>query len=59
MPHFGPDKVSEEDLLKVIAYIKSLKKGDTPVRTEDWVPPVGAPTEAPVPGKSSEGGGPK
>ena len=43
MPHFGPDKVSPEDLNKVVAYIKSLKKGDTPVRTEEWVPPVGAP----------------
>ena len=44
MPAFGPDKASEEDLIKVIAYIKSLKKGETPVRTEDWVAPVGAPT---------------
>ena len=59
MPHFGPDKVSEEDLVKVIAYIKSLRKGETPDRTEEWVAPVGAPTEAPAPGKTSEGGGPK
>ncbi|HEX3148946.1 MAG TPA: cytochrome c oxidase subunit II [Gemmataceae bacterium] len=59
MPHFGTDKVSPEDLNKVVAYIKSLKKGDTPVRTEDWVPPVGAPTEERPQGKSSEGGGPK
>jgi cytochrome c oxidase subunit II len=59
MPHFGPDKVSEEDLVKVIAYIKSLRKGETPDRTEEWVAPVGAPTDAPPPGKTSEGGGPK
>ena len=55
MPAFGPDKVSEEDLVKVIAYLKSLRKGQTPVRTEDWVPPIGAPTETP----SSEGGSPR
>jgi cytochrome c oxidase subunit II len=59
MPHFGPDKVSEEDLVKVIAYIKSLRKGDTPDRTEEAPAPVGAITEPPPPGKSSEGGGPK
>jgi len=47
MPHFGPDKVSEEELIKVIAYIKSLKKGETPVRTEDWVAPVGGNTQSP------------
>ena len=59
MPHFGPDKVSEDDLVKVIAYIKSLKKGETPDRTEESPAPVGAITEPPPPGKSSEGGGPK
>jgi cytochrome c oxidase subunit 2 len=59
MPHFGPDKVSEDDLAKVIAYIKSLRKGETPDRTETWEAPVGAPTEAPPAGKTSEGGGPK
>jgi cytochrome c oxidase subunit 2 len=59
MPHFGPDKVSEEDLVKLVAYIKSLKKGDTPKRTDSSEPPVGAPTEAPPPAKSTEGGGPK
>jgi cytochrome c oxidase subunit II len=59
MPAFGPDKASEEDLIKVIAYIKSLKKGETPVRTEDWVAPVGAPTEPPPASKTTEGGVPK
>ena len=29
MPAFGKDKVSETDLIKVIAYLKSLKR-DTP-----------------------------
>jgi cytochrome c oxidase subunit 2 len=58
MPHFGPDKVSEDDLVKVIAYIKSLRKGETPDRTEQWVAPVGAPTE-PAPPGTSERGGPK
>jgi cytochrome c oxidase subunit 2 len=59
MPAFGTDKVSDADLNKVIAYIKSLKKGDTPKRTEDWVPPVGGNTEPQPPAKSTEGGGPK
>jgi cytochrome c oxidase subunit II len=49
MPHFDQTKVSEEDLIKVIAYLKSLKKGETPDRTEQWVAPVGAPTEPPGP----------
>jgi cytochrome c oxidase subunit 2 len=60
MPHFGPDKVSDPDLNKVMEYIKSLKKGETPVRTEDWVPPVGGTTEPPPePKKTTEGGSPK
>jgi cytochrome c oxidase subunit II len=59
MPAFGPEKVSEEDLIKVIAYIKSLKKGEMPVRTDDWVAPVGAPTEPVPPPKTTDGGAPK
>jgi cytochrome c oxidase subunit 2 len=59
MPAFGPDKVSEDDLIKLVAYLKSLRKGETPVRTEDWTAPVGAITETPPPAKSTEGGGPK
>jgi len=59
MPAFGPDKVGEEDLNKVMAYIKSLKKGETPVRTEEAQPPVGAPTEPPPPAKTTGEGGPK
>jgi cytochrome c oxidase subunit II len=59
MPAFGTDKVSEEDLNKVIAYIKSLKKGESMDRTENWVPPVGAPTEPTPPAKTTGEGGPK
>ena len=59
MPHFGPDKVSEEDLIKVIVYIKSLKKGETPVRTDESPAPVGAPTQPPPPAKTTGEGGPK
>jgi cytochrome c oxidase subunit II len=40
-------QVSEEDIIKLIAYIKSLRKGETPIRTEDFPPPVGAPTTPP------------
>jgi cytochrome c oxidase subunit 2 len=44
MPAFTREQVSEEDLLKVIAYLKSLKPGDTPTRNEDFPAPIGAPT---------------
>ncbi|HVK13377.1 MAG TPA: cytochrome c oxidase subunit II [Gemmataceae bacterium] len=56
MPHFDAAKASEEDLIKVIAYIKSLKKGDTPKRNEDTPAPVGAETE-PKAGPTSAGEG--
>jgi cytochrome c oxidase subunit 2 len=52
-------QVTEEDLIKVIAYIRSLQPGDlkdanvVPVRTEQFPPPVGAPTQP------SEGVSPK
>ena len=45
MPAFGPDQVSEEDIIAVAAFIKSLRRGGTPDRTEDFPAPVGAPTE--------------
>ena len=38
-------QVSAEDLTKLIAYIRSLKRGDTPKRTEHFPVPVGAPTQ--------------
>jgi cytochrome c oxidase subunit II len=46
MPTFK-GQVSEEDLIKLIAYIKSLRPGDTPVRTDEFPPPLGAPTTPP------------
>ena len=39
MPTFQ-GQVDEEDLIKLIAFIKSLRPGQTPVRTEDATPPV-------------------
>jgi cytochrome c oxidase subunit 2 len=52
MPTFK-GQVSEEELIPLIAYIKSLKPGQTPVRTEEFPAPVGAPT-TPDPKKGSE-----
>jgi len=39
MPTFQ-GQVDEEDLIKLIEYIKSLRPGQTPVRTEEATPPV-------------------
>jgi cytochrome c oxidase subunit 2 len=38
-------QVSPEDLTKLVAYIRSLRVGETPRRTEHFPVPVGAPTE--------------
>ncbi len=63
MPTFK-GQVSEEELIQILAYIKSLKPGQTPVRTEEFPPPLGAPTMPPggnprppesVPTQPSEG----
>jgi cytochrome c oxidase subunit 2 len=35
----GNGQVTEEDLVKLVAFIKSLRKGDTPPRVEDAPPP--------------------
>jgi cytochrome c oxidase subunit 2 len=35
----GNGQVSEEDLVRLVAFIKSLRKGDTPPRVEDATPP--------------------
>ena len=51
MPTFK-GQVNEEELIQLLAYIKSLKPGRTPVRTEDFPPPLGAPETPP-------GGNPK
>lgn len=42
MPSFK-GQVSEEDLVKLLSYIKSLQPGKTPVRNEDSSPPLDAP----------------
>jgi cytochrome c oxidase subunit 2 len=44
MPHYQ-GQVSEEDLNKVVAYIRSLKPGKTIPKNEHFPPPVGAPTQ--------------
>lgn len=43
MPAYPKVQVSEEELLNLVAYIKSLKAGDLPTRTEQYPAPVGAP----------------
>jgi hypothetical protein len=42
MPTFR-GQVDEEDVIKLIAFIKSLEPGQTPVRTEDAAPPIAPP----------------
>lgn len=46
MPAYDESLVSEDELFQVIAYIKSLKKGQTPARVEQTTIPsaLGAPT---------------
>lgn len=44
MPHYQ-GQVNEEDLNKVVAYLRSLKAGGTIAKPEDFPPPVGAPTQ--------------
>ena len=47
--------ISEEDaLIRLIAYIKSMGPGQTPVRTEQFPPPVGAPTNPPEGGSKKQ-----
>lgn len=43
MPAYGRDQVSGEELTALVAYIRSLKKGDT--KKENFPSPNGAPTE--------------
>jgi cytochrome c oxidase subunit 2 len=63
MPTFK-GQASEEDLIKLLAFIKTLKPGQTPVRNEEASPPLNAPKVPPggnpkprqsVPMSSSEG----
>lgn len=51
MPTFK-GQVDEEDLIKLLSYIKSLRPGQTPVRNEEFMPPLDAPKVPP-------GGNPK
>jgi len=44
MPAYPRAQVSEEELINLVAYIKSLKPGDLPRRTDTFTAPVGAPT---------------
>ena len=45
MPAYTRSQVTEEELLNVISYIKSLRPGDLPSRTESTPAPVGAKTQ--------------
>lgn len=45
MPEYDLRRVNEEQMSQLVAYIRSLKKGSTPIRTEDFPAPVGAPTQ--------------
>jgi cytochrome c oxidase subunit 2 len=45
----------EEAIVRLIAYIKSLQPGQTPVRTDKFPPPLGAPTDpSKLPGGGSK-----
>jgi len=55
MPAYDETQVSAEELNAVIAYIRSLRKGTTPDRTERFPAPNGAPTERSQSPKSPEG----
>lgn len=45
MPAYDETMVSAEEMNALVAYIRSLKKGGTPTRTEKFPAPNGAPTE--------------
>ena len=49
MPTFQ-GQVNEDEVLQLIAYIQSLRQGDTPRPNNATPPPVGAPTEPPKAG---------
>ncbi len=48
MPAYGHDQVSEEELVKVVAYIKGLSRGKSLIRTDATPAPIGAKTEVPT-----------
>jgi cytochrome c oxidase subunit 2 len=45
MPAYDASQVTAEELNQLVAYIRSLRKGTTPDRTENFPAPNGAPTE--------------
>jgi len=45
MPAYDAEKVMDEEVNALVAYIKSLKPGDLKAKEERFPPPVGAPTE--------------
>ena len=49
MPAYDESQVTAEELNALVAYIRSLKKGSTPDRTESFPAPNGAPTEPRTP----------
>jgi cytochrome c oxidase subunit 2 len=53
MPSYK-DKVTAEELTALVQYIRSLKRGTTPDRTERFPVPDGAPTQPPQPPISPE-----
>ena len=42
MPTFR-GQISEEEIFALIAYFRSLKRGETPPRVEDYPPPTATP----------------
>ena len=49
MPIYDTDKVSDEEVLALVAYIKARKRGDPMPKGNEFPPPVGAPVERPEP----------
>jgi cytochrome c oxidase subunit 2 len=47
MPPFR-GQIGEEEINALVAFIKSLRKGDTPRRVEDFPPPTGTPQIKPL-----------
>ena len=60
MPAYDKEHASDEELNALVAYIRSLKKGDTPKLNEGFRPPVGPPVERrPSDPKEPQPGDPK
>ena len=45
MPAYDESQVSAEEMNALVAYIRSLGRGETPKNNQQFPPPVGAPTE--------------